>query len=311
MSDNNYKSSDNSDNSDDKSNFYSNCDNKTNIYKNLDKYPEQNQLILKKRGRPKKNTFIDNNKIQIHKNIIKNKEEDIILHLPNDTSDNSTDDENSNVASLLTLSETVMPIEKNIQYMPSNKLLKELKKKDEIIEKLNNFIEELKTINNTKLNEEKKMQISKYPDNIKLIDIKDGKTIISNKTNIVCWWDTCNFDTIPWFIPDRLYDNTFYVFGCFCSPNCALAYNINMNDYKIHIRTSLLKQLYKSICNNSKANIIPSFQPELLEKYGGNMTIEEYRNKNILLTKDIKIAIPPIVQIISNIKETIKNNDKN
>ena len=35
------------------------------------------------------------------------------------------------------------------------------------------------------------------------------------------------------------------VFGCFCSYNCAAAYNLNMNDYNIWNRYSLLKKMYE------------------------------------------------------------------
>jgi hypothetical protein len=249
------------------------------------------QDVPKKRGRPRKNANLEKPINPKSFNFVPSKkDEDIILHLPNDSSDS----ENDNIKTTL-LSISDYSIENNDK--KDLNLIKELKKKDEIIEKLNNIIAEL-SVNNT-------VKPVKLPDTVNFINIKDGKTCIIDKTDIACWWDSCTFDTAPCFLPERYYEDTYYVFGCFCSPNCALAYNINLNDHRSHTRTSLLKKLYNNMYNN---NIIAAYQPEILTKYGGNVTIEDYRNNNNMIKKDIKISIPPMIYTNSNIKITIKEN---
>ena len=220
---------------------------------------------------------------------------------PNPIQDNPND-----MHPILSISDLSFDTEKKNTYVSTNKLLKELNKKDEIIEKLNNIIHEFN--NNLPQVSPIKKDLTSLPKDINLVNIKDNQTIICEKTDIVCWWDTHNFDTIPWFLPDRYCNNTFYVFGCFCSPNCALAYNLNMNDSRIHIRTSLLKKLDSYIYDKSELseNITASFKPEILKKFGGPMDIVEYRSNTSLLKKEIKINIPPIIHIKTIVEELNK-----
>jgi hypothetical protein len=292
----------------------------------------------KKRGRPKKTTDNDvsinthnNDKNVVNGNMFDKKEIDvdipkeIILHLPIDSDDEnqsvvqengesdigvkygssnseiipdlhtdmihhsngSEDDNNSNSST-------------SIQY---KKLLKETKEKDKIINKLRSEINEYKNIlYNTTDNS------SYMPLDLKLINCKNGETIVSEKTNIACWWDTCEFDNHPFFIPENEADNKFYVFGCFCGPQCAAAYNAEMNDYKTKDRYSLIKKLNSIITNQDKdIDIAPP--REILTKFGGTKTIEEYRKISKLSLKEYKIRMPPLVSIIPYIEE--KTKDKN
>ena len=127
------------------------------------------------------------------------------------------------------------------------------------------------------------------------------------KTDIVCWWDTCSFDNIPCFIPEKYYDNTFYVFGCFCSFNCALAYNLNISDhkYKVFDRHSLIQKFYSVM--TGKNNIISIAPPrEILKKYGGNTEIKDYRKLFNLINKKYKLKLPPIINLIPCIEEKTK-----
>lgn len=145
------------------------------------------------------------------------------------------------------------------------------------------------------------------PLNVNLIDNTTGKTIVCSKTNIVCWWCTCNFDTVPCFIPEKYDDDRYYVFGCFCSYNCAASYNLNMDDYKVYDRFSLIKKLYNQIYNND-ADITLAPSREVLDKYGGPMTITDYRNNFIASSKEYKLVMPSMVPIIPYIEE--KSKDK-
>ena len=128
----------------------------------------------------------------------------------------------------------------------------------------------------------------------KIIDITKGSAIIPKKTDIVCWWCTYNFDNEPWFIPEKYDNDTFYVFGCFCSPNCAIAYNQNLKDSKVIERHSYIKNLYSKITLSDNCDDLVAAPPkEVLEKYGGPFTIERFRDSfNI---KKISLVMQPMI----------------
>ena len=69
------------------------------------------------------------------------------------------------------------------------------------------------------------------------------------------------------------------VYGCFCSPECACSYlkNEQIDDSTRWERYNMLNNLYGKIYNYEK-NIKPAPSPYYtLDKYYGNLTIEEYR----------------------------------
>jgi hypothetical protein len=142
-------------------------------------------------------------------------------------------------------------------------------------------------------------EVKVYPIDLKLFDLSNN-ILIPVKTNICCWWCTYNFDNLPTYLPEKYSNNTFYVSGCFCSFNCAGAYNLNLSDNKIWERYSLLKQLYYFInkekilsINDIEINI--SGPKELLEKFGGPMKIDEYRKNSKILGREYHKLIPPFL----------------
>jgi hypothetical protein len=145
---------------------------------------------------------------------------------------------------------------------------------------------------------------------INLINIIDGKTIIHNKTNVACWWCSYNFDTIPCFIPEKYENDKYHVLGCFCSFNCATAYNYSyINDYKVGDRYSLLKKIYYEI-TGKYSEILSAPPKELLKKFGGTQTIEEYRNTMQMCIKEFVILFPPMTSLIPLIEEKILDGNK-
>lgn len=159
-------------------------------------------------------------------------------------------------------------------------------------------------------------EVKTYPVNLKIFDSKDNE-IIPKKTNINCWWCTYNFDCLPSFIPDKYHNNKFYVFGCFCSFNCAGAYNLSLNDDRIWERYALMKQLYYMINKNNITSISDieiniAGPKELLEKYGGPMTIEEYRKNSKILGREYHKLMPPFLPINIGFEESTnsKTNSK-
>jgi hypothetical protein len=159
-------------------------------------------------------------------------------------------------------------------------------------------------------------EVKTYPVNLKIFDVKDDE-IIPKKTHINCWWCTCKFECLPSFIPDKYHNNKFYVFGCFCSFNCAGAYNLSMNDNRVWERYALMKQLYYMINKNNITSISDieiniAGPKELLEKYGGPMTIDEYRKNSKILGREYHKLMPPFLPINIGFEETTnsKTNSK-
>lgn len=110
------------------------------------------------------------------------------------------------------------------------------------------------------------------------IDVeKNNEIIIPDKTNICCMYDTCKMKCKPVFLPEKYLNGVFHIIGWFCSINCAMSYNLRMNDENVNKRMSLLFYLYG--IHNEK-DIHPAPDILLLKKYGGVYNIDEYRSLN-------------------------------
>jgi len=298
-------------------------------------------MQIKKRGRPKKYVHPQQPIIKPQKTIMKqsfeeieNEQEDnsIIVQLKlwsddtsdtsqknlftmqddnvkdnnnNSESDNNNDNDNDNDEIKEEDDKKLIMYLSDDDYKPNNdvqSLLREIKKKDEIIKKLK--------LDSTK-NIYRPESISRNIDikllNMKLINMNRDKTIFE-KTNIACWWCTYNFDNTPCFIPDRYNNGKYYVFGCFCSYNCALAYILKDDEYKKNLRISLIKKLYIELYGKDD-DLLPSHPKEILQKFGGEKTIDEYRNPKNLSIKEYKFIIPSIIQMQCHFEEKYKEQN--
>jgi hypothetical protein len=126
---------------------------------------------------------------------------------------------------------------------------------------------------------------------------------INNKKS-ACFWCTCDFDNQPVYIPKFFIKDSYNVYGCFCTPECAAASLMNENiDSSVKFeRYQLLNHIYSKIHDYSK-NIKPAPNPYyILDKYYGNLTIQEYR---MLLRKDrlFLVVDKPLTRIIPELHE--------
>jgi hypothetical protein len=119
-----------------------------------------------------------------------------------------------------------------------------------------------------------------------------------------CFWCTCDFDNPPIYIPKHYIKDTYHVYGCFCSPECSTAYLMEENiDVSIKFeRYHLLNNIYTKIYNYTK-NIKPAPNPfYMLDKYYGNLSIQEYRallrNERLFLVVD-----KPLTRILPELHE--------
>lgn len=171
--------------------------------------------------------------------------------------------------------------------------------------------------------------------------------------NSSCLWDCHNFPYMPWGIPMSYdpKNKTFELYGVFCSPNCALAYLMKeeRNIGTMWEKVSLLNLLYHIIYNglpnmcdnenecsqshimNTKTNIgnignidtegkkwgnenlVPAPDRMTLQKFGGPLSIEQFRCLTINNNKQYHIVFPPC-NFVSPILEESKKvfaNDNN
>jgi hypothetical protein len=120
------------------------------------------------------------------------------------------------------------------------------------------------------------------------LKINLSKNNISDKRS-ACFWCTYEFHNPPIFIPKREKNDGYEVYGCFCTPECGVAYLMNENmDSSIKFeRYQMMNYIYcKSL--QYESNIKPAPDPYyLLDKFYGNLSIEEYRstlrNNNYLI----------------------------
>ncbi len=214
----------------------------------------------KKRGRkPKGGKIISNNNLT---NIIKENEPNVILHLKC----NLTDIHNPNFQESFQYNPSVEPIESfNFENKTFDNFL--IDSKDDSSDE-----------NTTNKDEENENSLKTIWKKITSLKIKLHKNNIQDKRSS-CFWCTCDFDNPPIFIPKYEFKKSFHVYGCFCSPQCAVAY---LMDEKIDStikfeRYHLINHIYGKIFNYEK-NIKPAPSPYyLLDKYYGNLSITQYR----------------------------------
>ena len=126
--------------------------------------------------------------------------------------------------------------------------------------------------------------------------------------NSACFWCTCDFDNPAIYIPKCKFNENYKVYGCFCSPECACAYLMkeNLESAVRYERYSLLNFIYCKIYNHEK-QIKPAPDPYYtLDKYYGNLSIQEYRkllrNERLLMIID-----KPLTRVLPELHEDNEN----
>ena len=119
-----------------------------------------------------------------------------------------------------------------------------------------------------------------------------------------CFWCTYEFDNPPVYIPKHYIKDTYHVYGCFCSPECATAFLMEENiDISAKFeRYHHINHIYSKIYDYKK-NVKPAPNPYyMLEKYYGNLSIQEYRallkNERLFLIVD-----KPLTRILPELHE--------
>jgi hypothetical protein len=122
-----------------------------------------------------------------------------------------------------------------------------------------------------------------------------------------CFWCTYEYDTPSCYIPKQETGETTFGYGSFCRPECAVAFLMkeNIDDSTKFERYHLLNQIYGKVYDYKK-NIKPAPDPHyLLDKFYGNLTIQEYRK--LLKTEHLLLVIDkPMTRVMP---ELFEDND--
>ena len=245
-------------------------------------------IQLKKRGRKPKNKLIEN---KIQDSPVNSDKEAIIVHLPIslddivniDSIDNDNKIEENNIFIKSESDFTFIKTKEN--NIITNK---QEENKDKLIEKINQKI----------LETEKIFTLGKNLNKINVHNIKF-------KQNTKCLWCKHEFDTQSVEMPEDYYNDTFYCYGHYCSWNCMMAYNIDLNDSATWKRGSLINLMfYKTY--NVFPEIVPAPSWLMLECFGGILSIKDFRNLFIMNNKDYLILRPPMITRQLQIEESYR-----
>jgi hypothetical protein len=126
-------------------------------------------------------------------------------------------------------------------------------------------------------------------------------------TNVLCHWCCHSFSNTPVGLPLKYCNdkNIFYVTGCFCSFNCAMAYNNSLKsmDNKQE-REHLLYHLAHKVKGTSEI-IKPAHNPLCLSAFGGCMSIEDFRKNSSMM---YFVNHPPMIMLPQQIEEVSEEN---
>tara|TARA_B110000208_G_scaffold190636_1_gene255020 strand:- start:17 stop:790 length:774 start_codon:yes stop_codon:yes gene_type:complete len=141
------------------------------------------------------------------------------------------------------------------------------------------------------------------------VNCKEFKNGIPNFTRIHCFWCCHSFTNQPCVLPKSLNDKKFKVIGCFCSPECASAYNFKNFPHNCWEYNALLNLLYKITYKNNSINIKPSPNREVLSIFGGKLSIDEFRSSSNYMKNHV-LVYPPLVSSLSTHEENFNNKYK-
>jgi len=243
-------------------------------------------VTKKKRGRKPKNfnTLLQKSEsIIISDEEVNSEEEKIILHIPI-----SIEEINANE-----LTDMSLFIKSENDIKKSNKLnLEKIKLSDELVSSDN-------------------LKSSILSSSNKLVLNNNVNKIITHNINFnkytKCWWCKNCFNYPPVQLPEDYYNETFFCIGHFCSFSCMKSYNLDKNDSLLWKRESLINFLYYMTYSEYK-EIIPAPHWIILEEFGGNLSIEQFRENSTINTKEYLILHPPLVSRQMQIEESYKLN---
>ena len=267
-----------------------------------------------RRGRKPKSLF---NKLteENTKKILNNddEEETIILNLKinkdNNNFNNNKDEERDNKLNLCNFSNlnnnSPLGMENTNEYYYLNQKMGNVNNMDNIgnMDNMDNMYNNiLEDFDNDLINSE--IKLNKNYDRVK-------NNVTNNVTNYNCGWCCHSFNNQPFGIPFKYKNEKFYTNGNFCSLECATAYNFNekKNIQDIWECYNLINFLSHKLGLSNKVKMAP--YRECLKSFGGNLTIDEFRNQNKNTDKIFNQLEYPLISVQSHIEEINFNENIN
>lgn len=147
-----------------------------------------------------------------------------------------------------------------------------------------------------------------HKNNINVLSSITGEKMLNNK-EVWCVWDGHPFTNKAFHLPETYHKGIYYVVGHFCSPNCALAHNLYyIKDVNVHQRRSLVFQMYREMMGISvdeKIVLLEAPCREALIRFGGDMSIEQFRHSFSILNKEYIVYFPPMKPTLPIIEERV------
>lgn len=131
------------------------------------------------------------------------------------------------------------------------------------------------------------------------------------ETHIHCWWDCHVFKGNPIGIPYDYKSGTYYIYGNFCSPECAAAhlFKENLSNSEKYRRYEMLHEYYHKISNTCNMGERIELAPDkiVLKIFGGVLDIEQYRKILKNTQKRLNILDTPVISITPILEVENKN----
>jgi hypothetical protein len=263
---------------------------------------QQPQPEVKKRGRkPKGGKLISKNNTETNSVPVPT---NVILHLKCSLKDIESD--NNVIGDPMNYNASVPPVIKAYDHTTENQFY-ELNSKTDLHE-TNAYKENVNIVEN-KITEVKEVlqqeDVNMKDINQKLKQLKVNlyKNQMDEKKS-ACFWCTYEFDNQTCYIPRYENNGDICGYGSFCRPECAVAYLMkeNIDDSTKFERYHLLNSVYSKIYEY-KNNIKPAPNPHyLLDKFYGNLNIQEYR-KLLNSERMLMIIDSPLTRILPELHE--------
>ena len=122
---------------------------------------------------------------------------------------------------------------------------------------------------------------------------------LPSETNLACFWCCETFSGKPCIIPTRVVDTIWHVYGNFCTPQCCMAYLL-AELLDTHIRWERIALLHRLYGAQTNGRIYPAPGRESLQRFGGPISIEDFRS--ICESQRVRVDIhhPPMVSILAS-----------
>jgi hypothetical protein len=124
-----------------------------------------------------------------------------------------------------------------------------------------------------------------------------------SSTSVHCYWCCHRFSNVPVGLPVKFANDRFHVVGCFCSLECACAYNFTSHD-------SIDECLNRYTLVNALSNrlgfgrtVQPAPDRLALSIFGGHLDIDEFRAFSSATKRHVIVNSPPMLTVTQQVEE--------